>query len=358
MPLTRRRAAPPAPSFGAAELHGGGSRVSIIPALGGKIAAMELGGRQWLWTSDVIPHAEPTYGASYVETADSGGYDECFPTVGADTVPVTVTKFGGTQLPDHGELWATRPTIEVETLDGAQRATCVWRGTRLPYRFTRVVHVDGAGAVTMRYEVANDGKARLPFIWSAHPLLPLTPQTRLVLPEGTRVRVYAQHGIDLGGARAEHRWPRLTVERKKLVDFSRPDAVARHYACKLFLDFPPTPGRVHAAVEEGGARLDVEFDVEQVPHFGLWLNRRGWTPFKKQGLFGRTPRPYLNFAFEPCIGAPDTLSEALGPVWNAARWLEAGETKRWELVWRGAKAETDGPRAQRAAANTLPERFG
>ena len=334
---------PPSPvphpsSFGYAELNGGGSRVAIVPELGGKISALEVGGRQWLWTNDAIPHAEPVYGASYVETADTGGYDECFPTVGADTVPITVAKYGGTQLPDHGELWATRPTIEVETLDGAQRATCVWRGTKLPYRFTRVVHVDGTGAVTTRYEATNEGKARLPFIWAAHPLLPLTPQTRVVLPEGTRVRVYAQHGIDLGGAMAEHRWPRLTVERKKLVDFSRPDAVARNYACKLFLDFPPAMGRMRAAIEEDGARLEVEFDVAQVPNFGLWINRRGWTPFKKKGLLGRAPRPYLNLAFEPGIGAPDTLSEALGPVWSAAHWLEAGETKRWEMVWRGQRA--------------------
>src|SRR5919107_4707120 len=106
MPLTRRRAAPPAPSFGAAELHGGGSRVSIIPALGGKIASMELGGRQWLWTSEVIQHRIPVDGASYVETADSGGYDECFPTVGACVLPSGVERFGGLSLPDHGELWA------------------------------------------------------------------------------------------------------------------------------------------------------------------------------------------------------------------------------------------------------------
>lgn len=333
--LTERRDASAA--FGFAELHGGGSRVAIIPALGGKIAAMELGGRQWLWTSDVIPYADPGARvqaddeASYVETADTGGYDECFPTVGACVVPGGVAKYAGLALPDHGELWAQRPAFDVETFDGAQQATCVWSGRRMPYRFTRVVRVDGSGAVTMRYEVTNEGAARLPFIWSSHPILPLTPDTRIVLPDGARVRVHAEHGIDLGGALAEHKWPRLTVAKKRLADFSRPDAVARHYACKLFLDLPV--GR--AAVEEaGGARLEVEYDAREVPHFGLWLNRRGWTPFKG-GLFRRA-RPYLNFAFEPCIGAPDTLSEAL-VAWQSAYWLEGGETRRWTLTWRGTR---------------------
>jgi hypothetical protein len=67
--------------FGSAELRAGTTKVVIIPALGGKIASMEMAGREWLWTSDVISQQTPIDGASYVETADSGGYDECFPTV-------------------------------------------------------------------------------------------------------------------------------------------------------------------------------------------------------------------------------------------------------------------------------------
>jgi len=317
-----------AQSFGFAELHGGGSHVAIIPALGGKIARMEIGGRQWLWKSDVIPYAEPVDGASYVETADTGGFDECFPTVGACTVPGGVAQYAGLALPDHGELWAQRPDFTVETLADAQQATCVWQGRRMPYRFTRVVRVDGSGTVTMRYEATNEGSARLPFLWSSHPLLPITKDTRIVLPDGARVRVYAQHGIDLGGSLAEHRWPRVTVAKQKIVDFSHPDAVARRYACKLFLDMPVG----WAAVEEGnGARLEVQYDAREIPNFGLWLNRRGWTPFKRTLL--KRPKPYLNFAFEPCIGAPDTLSEAI-VAWNSAHWLEAGETRGWTMAWK------------------------
>jgi hypothetical protein len=104
-------------------------------------------------------------------------------------------------------------------------------------------------------------------------------------------------------------------------DFSRPDAVAPRYACKLFLDVPDG----WAAVEEEGARLEVSFDPREVPNVGLWINRRGWTPFE-----GGTP--YLNFALEPCIGAPDTLSEALGG-WQGAHWLGGGETREWTLRW-------------------------
>jgi galactose mutarotase-like enzyme len=318
----------PAIPFGSAELRMGGSRVVIVPALGGKIAALELAGRQWLWTNDLIPYRPPRDGASYVETADTGGYDECFPTVGACKLPTSARSYAGLALPDHGELWAQAVSFTIETGADGTSATCEWTGRRMPYRFTRVVRVLASGAVEMRYAVANEGSEQMPFVWSAHPLLPLTPQTRLLLPEGARVRVYAEHSIDLFGMCAEHRWPHFRLERG-IVNMSHPASVARAYACKLFFDMPV--GR--AAVDEGNARLEVTFDIAEVPNLGLWINRRGWTPFERK-------KAYLNLGLEPCIGAPDTLSEALG-AWRAAHWLEPGQTRQWSLTWRAVPiAET------------------
>jgi len=308
--------------FGFAELRGGGSRVLIVPALGGKIAEMELGGRQWLWRSDVIPYALPEDGASYVETADTGGYDECFPTVGACKVPTWIRAFGGLQLPDHGELWSQAPVIDVRTSPDGQSAVTTWTGHRMPYRFTREVRVTPAGEVDFAYEATNTGTERMPFIWSAHPLLPLTSETRLELPQATRLHVYAQHEIVLGTGATDLRWPMIR-SAGKLLDFSRPFSVARRYACKLFLEM--REGR--AAVIEGGSRLEVSFKTDEIPHFGVWINRGGWTPFKRG-------KPYSNVAFEPCIGAPDTLEEALG-AWKSAHWLDAGQSRRWALRWRG-----------------------
>ena len=317
---------PTASDFGYAELRGGGTRVVIVPALGGKIAEMELAGRQWLWRSDVIPYAPGEDGASYVETADTGGYDECFPTVGECRVPTWVRDFGGVTLPDHGELWSQAPEIDVRTSADGQVATTQWTGRRLPYRFSREVRVSPDGAVHMRYEVVNVGSERIPFLWSSHPLLPLTPDTRLDLPPASRLHVYAQHEIKLGTGATDSRWPLVRVAGK-LVDLSRPYSVARRYACKVFLDLLEG----HAAVEESGARLEVEFALNEVPNFGLWINRGGWSPFRRG-------KPYMNLAFEPCIGAPDRLDEALG-AWKSAHWLDAGDTRRWSLAWRGRKVE-------------------
>ncbi|HET7564399.1 MAG TPA: hypothetical protein VFJ96_05355 [Gemmatimonadaceae bacterium] len=317
-------------AVGSAELRAGETRVVIAPALGGKITALEMAGRQWLWQNDLIPARPPTDDdPSYAESGDSGGYDECFPTVGACTLPTWIPSYGGLVLPDHGELWSQSAAFLLETQaqsgeGSGLRATCTWHGRRMPYRFERTVFVDPAGALVLRYAVTNEGTARLPFVWCAHPLFPLTPDTRLVLPESARVRVYTEHGIKLFGSDAEHVWPRLLTPAG-VVDMSRPYDVAKRFACKLFLDMKGG----YAAIEEEGVRLEVTFDASEVPNFGLWINKRGWAPFRRK-------RPYVNFAFEPSIGAPDTVSDALGG-WNSAHWLEGGETRRWGLRWRGER---------------------
>lgn len=310
-------------SFGFAELQGGGTRVRLVPALGGKISALEIGGRQWLWTNDAIEARTPVAGASYAETGDTGGYDECFPTVAASNVST-----GNVALPDHGELWTQPPAVTVETGPDGQSATCVWEGRAIPYQFTRVVRVGPSGEVVMRYAAQNTGRARLPFIWSSHPMLPLTEHTWLDLPAGAMVRVDAKHG-DVVHMAEDFRWPRVRLE-KTIADLSWPYSVAKQYACKLFVTLPAGP--VVVGVEDGAARLEAVFHAPEIPTIGLWINRRGWSP--------RKIKPYTNLGFEPCIGSPDSLATALGP-WNDAHWLQPGESRGWTLTWRAGTPKAD-----------------
>jgi galactose mutarotase-like enzyme len=222
-----------------------------------------------------------------------------------------------------------------------------WTGRRLPYAFSRTITVDAAGDVRMAYALESRGDAPLPFLWSAHPLLPFTPDTRLDLPVAARVRVWSQHNLELGGEGAEHRWPVLRAVGRspgrsglQEVDFTYPAVAARRiggkdedgFTCKLFLDLPsPAAGRtVRLGVEQQGARLEVEVNPGEVPHLGLWLNHGGGT-----GVPGG--RPYRNLGFEPCVGAPDALDAAIG-AWRGAQWLAPGETRRWSLTWRGRAA--------------------
>src|SRR3954467_8651890 len=107
-----------------------------VPALGMKLTNLRrLAGREWLWRSDQIPLAPPKPGSSYVDTADSGGWDECFPTVGACPIPGAPP--GKSQLPDHGELWSAAWTSSV--FDGPEGTTIAGtaHGAVFPYEFHR-----------------------------------------------------------------------------------------------------------------------------------------------------------------------------------------------------------------------------
>ena len=327
-PATRRFPTPG--EFGFVEIRGGTSRIVCVPALGGKIVEKEIGGRQWLWRSDVIPFAPPQEGLSYVETADSGGFDECFPTVAACRIPGWVRGWGGVELPDHGEVWSQVPELEIDTGGDGQAVVTTWEGRRLPYRLTRLARVRPDSSVVMTYHAINDAADRIPFIWSAHPLLPLTPGTRVLLPEGSPVRVAISHRLVMGDARSQHHWPFVRAAGKVL-DFLTPYHVAKEYACKLFVEMSVGCARI----QEGDDELEVTLDTRDVPQFGLWINKGGWSPFKRE-------RPYLNLALEPCIGAPDSLSDALGD-WKRAQWLEPGEVRTWSITWRARKVPDEPP---------------
>ncbi|HEX7123912.1 MAG TPA: hypothetical protein VF178_16160 [Gemmatimonadaceae bacterium] len=314
--------------YGFVEIRGGDSRIVCIPAVGGRIVEMVLAGRQWLWKNPLIPFAPPREAPSYAEAADSGGYDDCFPTVGACRIPTWVRGWGGVELADHGELWSQMPELEIDTGPHGQAVVTTWEGRRLPYRLTREARVGADGSVTMTYHAVNDADDRLPFIWSSHPMFPLTEQTKILLPEGAPTRVYSAQKILLGDSRSMHRWPFVRAAGR-VHDFLMPYQTAREYACKLFIEMPE--GR--ARLREGDMELEVTFDTKEVGQFGLWLNKYGWTPFKRE-------RGYCNLAFEPCVGAPDTLSEALGD-WKRAQWLEPGQVRTWSITWRAHPVEDE-----------------
>ena len=91
-------------SFRTIEANNGLIACAVLPELGAKILSLcDLRTRrEWLWTSDRLPLARHAYGVSYVEKADTGGWDECFPTVAACEYPLEGQH--GIELPDHGDL--------------------------------------------------------------------------------------------------------------------------------------------------------------------------------------------------------------------------------------------------------------
>jgi hypothetical protein len=196
----------------------------------------------------------------------------------------------------------------------------------------RVVRPDGA--VEARYEALTTGRARLPFLWSAMLRFPLTPQSRLSLPVGARLRVAASRGLLERGRTptpaVDSRWPHMALAGRTH-DLSDPWDLPRRTHLSAWLDLGP--GRALLKVRQGDEHLTIACDGEAVPYLGLVIDRGGRdTPVGPRLPFARQGTPTLTL--RPSLGAPDRYPEALGD-WQSIRWLEPGQPRRWTLTIRG-----------------------
>jgi galactose mutarotase-like enzyme len=292
-------------------LRGEELEVAVVPAAGMKLTNLRRPrGREWLWRNDQMPLALPRPDASFAETADSGGWDECFPTVAPSPVPGAPV--GTPPLPDHGELWSAAWTSSVYGHASGTTLTATASGRALPYEFHRELTVDPhEPLLRLRYRVRNTGSSPFPWIWCAHPLLNVQPGTTLEIPTMHQVRVYAVHGISDLSRGDIVAWPGSLAGIGGR--FVVPDSGA--WAAKLFGDVG-AEGRMTLSDPRRGERLELVVHPEEVPQVGIWINNRGWGPA------GRLP--YLNLGLEPAIGAPDSLEEAARD-WKTAQTLEPGE---------------------------------
>jgi galactose mutarotase-like enzyme len=306
--------------FPAVAIRSAQLEVVAVPALGMKLTNLRrLNGREWLWRSDQIPLAPPKPGASYVETADSGGWDECFPTVGP--CPIPGAPAGAPQLPDHGELWSAAWTSSVyEGNDGTTLAGSA-AGSIFPYEFQRhIVLHPTEPSLEFRYRLRHTGTEPFPWIWSSHPLLNVQPGTVLSLPGIARLKVAAVHGRDDWSEGDTIAWPEALGGSGRSFTFP----AEAHWAAKLFGDIGHQEP-IGLIDPRRGERLEFVVRRDQVPQLGLWINCRGWAP---AGL-----KPYYNLALEPCIGAPDRLDLAM-TEWHTAQSLRPGESREWSLEVR------------------------
>ena len=295
--------------FPAVALRSEQVEVIVIPALAGKLSNLRrLRGREWLWRNDQIPLASPSVGASYVETADSGGWDECFPTVGPCPMPGDEKLM----LPDHGELWSLPWDSRVYDFAGGTAFTGTARGQLLPYDFHREVILDrDEPVVRFHYRLRHLGETPFHWIWSAHPLFNVQPGTMLTLPSVHQVRVDAAVG------RPELRGETMPWPPEGGGSFIFPETGS--WALKLFGDIGAS-GRAILTDPREGERLELVIPADSIPQVGLWINCRGWAPPGKE--------PYYNLALEPCIGAPDRLDDAVDR-WKLAQLLKPGEVREW-----------------------------
>jgi galactose mutarotase-like enzyme len=290
--------------------------VVAVPTIGLKLTNLRrLDGREWLWRSDQIPLSPPRAGASYIETADSGGWDECFPTVGSCAIPGALP--GTALLPDHGELWSAAWTSSVfEGKDGTTLAGSA-AGLAFPYEFHRRVTLHPREpVVTFEYLLRHTGDTPFPWIWSCHPLLNVQPGSILELSDVAQVKVASVQGRSDWQVNDVIPWP---IQGENESGFTFP--ATERWAAKLFAD-TGRQGRLTLVDPRRGERLEFRLSAEKIPQVGIWINCRGWA------APGRNP--YYNLGLEPCIGAPDRLDIA-AEEWKTAQTLRPQEERRWSF---------------------------
>jgi len=281
--------------------------VTVLPTWGAKIASLlDADGREWLWHNPHLPWQLPGAASSYVREADIGGWDECFPAVGAGPYPLP--PWQGRPIRDHGEVWAHAWELE-DAADGLRLTTT---GDEFPYRLTRTLRVAAdEPAFELAYELTNLSDAPFAHLWCAHPLLAIKPGMHLLLPTGSPVRTTSRP------LRERFTWPRAGE-----LDLSQVPAQDAGWAAKLYVG-PLSEGWAALRDPETGRELRFEFDPTHVAFVGLWLNYGAWS--------GTGSAPYFNLGLEPCTGVPDDLAAAVSPAWNAFATVAGRSTRTWSV---------------------------
>lgn len=295
--MTRSSAA----GFDTTEIDTGALALTIIPALGGKISSLRdrRSGREWLWRHPRMAYAQVPHGSVYTTSADTGGWDECFPSVAACAYPSA--PWAGADVQDHGELWSQPAGLALHEDGDRAELTTRWQGVALPYTLERRIALR-AGSATLRVEYCALSQADAPiaFIWCIHALLAIEPGMQLLLPPAARFNRWAElpDGL-LAGERGLRYPPPLTAGAPSLA--SLPDRSAG-VALKLWSD-PLPAGAGWATLRAGDGELRMRWDVARLPQLAIWMNLGAWA--------ADGGAPYYNLGLEPCIGAQDSLAQAV-----------------------------------------------
>ncbi len=275
--------------------------VEVLPEIGGKITSLfakETATEFLLQPSR--DYIRATHQTTFAE-ADRSGWDECLPTVSATQ-----------DVPDHGDLWRG-PWHVAGALQGiALSCDCVSR----PLRFTRHLNLNG-NALHVEYGVENLGAEPVDFLWSAHPLLAVSPGDRIILPASIdRVRINSSRNLHL--IEDQTLWPVAGG-----VDLSVAKSADAGTAEKLFAG-PLTSGACGIYRAGTGTGLLFRSHPTVTPYIGIWLCYGGW-PENEVG----TATAQYAVAIEPTTSPCDSLEQAIDEG-TAAR-IDPDSSLRWTM---------------------------
>jgi len=304
--------------FDSLSIQTGVMELSIIPELGGKVNSLRdtRTGREWLWRHPRFPYKQVPHGSSYTAASDTGGWDECFPSVAQCEYPSA--PWQGAAIQDHGELWSHPAEFEMDEPAGSIILRTRWQGIVLPYTFTRVIVLnENSSTARVDYEVVNNSDQPINYVWCIHPLLAIEPGMELLLPSSARFNVGGSIPQDLVPLEEKLQYPFVASG----LNFPTLPETTAGRAIKIWSD-PLPAGEGWASLRAHDGELKMLWDVALLPQVAAWMNFGAWA------ADGGTP--YYNLGLEPCIGAQDSLNEAVNQ-YNLFATIPPHGTKSWWL---------------------------
>ena len=295
-------------------IQAGDCRLTLMPALGGKIASIRVGPTELL-QSPLHPYAVRSETMGFAE-GDASCWDECLPSVAQCTVDL---KAEPATIPDHGDLWRVPWQVLDASSDSATlRATCF----SLPLQITRTMILKETASgwrLQILYSLINLGTTPVPWAWTAHPLFLSEPGDRIVLPSEVQTLRLEGSGANRLGANGDVvRWPHAHLADGKETDLSVAQPAESGYGDKLFTG-AMTEGWCALERYSAGLRIKVLFDPAITPYIGLWLCYGGWP--EEAGL------KQVCVALEPSTTPVDSLAET--GSWSLS--IAPGETFNWPM---------------------------
>ena len=299
-------------------------RLLLLPQLGGKVISLiyKPTEREFLFQVPQPDYRLPRWGEPFVNH-DTGGWDECFPTIATCFYPEGVWK--GTPLPDHGALWSVPWYCQLSPSEVHLGVKCI----TLPFLFRKRVRLEPEGRVRVNYEVENLSRQPLIFLWAAHLLLHITGDCEILLPpEVDYLRLNWLRGERLGTLGDKVNWPIAKDREGKEAPLHTGFCPSAGYADKLF-----TPrlsvGAGGIWDRSSGESLVLCFPADLIPFIGLWLCQRGYPEHGEPKHF--------TVGIEPSTAAPDSLEIAY--KWGEYAQVEARSHYRWWLELKVSQGE-------------------
>jgi hypothetical protein len=304
--------------FDSIRVHTGIIELSLIPELGGKINSLRdvRTGREWLWRHPRFAYKLVPHGSSYVTTADTGGWDECFPSVAQCEYPSA--PWQGVAIQDHGELWSHPAEFEMDEQEESVTLRTRSPGIALPYTFTRTITLTAnSSVIRITYEVENNADQPINFVWCIHPLLALEPGMELRLPASAHFNVGGSSPMGLISTEKNLKYP-FPVSG---LNFPLLPEASVGCAIKIWSD-PLPNGEGWVVLRANNGELQMHWDVTLLPQVAVWMNFGAWA--------ADGGSPYFNMGLEPCIGAQDSLADAVSQ-YNLYASVPPRGSKTWWL---------------------------